>query len=118
MAIDAGVDDAQKVLREAASAGDDERLSILLNGWFRGIAAALEELAVELDTMRAAALESRKTIEPGEPRDAAPTETGGPEETPSEEMSATEKRREPDDEQALLARARASRAETSALRDR
>lgn len=46
-AIEAPVDEAAKLLTEIND--PNERLTILVNGWFRGIAGALEEIASELD---------------------------------------------------------------------
>lgn len=43
---------AEKLLAEAQHADGHTRLELLVNGWFRGIAAALEEIAVELDEQR------------------------------------------------------------------
>jgi len=51
-AIEARVTEADKLLAETADADDHTRLSILVSGWFRGLAGALEEIAVELDEQR------------------------------------------------------------------
>jgi hypothetical protein len=51
-AIEGPVLAAEKLLTEAQHADDHTRLELLVNGWFRGIAAGLEEIAVELDEQR------------------------------------------------------------------
>jgi hypothetical protein len=51
-AIEGPVADAAKLVDEAAHADDHTKLSFQLNGWFRGISAGLEELAVELEVLR------------------------------------------------------------------
>jgi hypothetical protein len=51
-AIGEPVNEAEKLLAEAQHADEHTRLTILMTGWFRGIAAALEEIAVELDEQR------------------------------------------------------------------
>ena len=49
VALDTSTARTEKVLGEAVHADPHERLMILVNGWFQGIAAALEEIALELD---------------------------------------------------------------------
>ena len=112
-AIEGPTAQAEKVLAETPNAGADERLSVLVNGWFRGIAGALEELAIELDAMRAqlpAALVERERSRsgPGQRDDEAKE----PDEPPSRRDSSGDL-----GEAALAERARASRAETRALRE-
>jgi hypothetical protein len=51
-ALEAPVAEAEKLLAETPHADEHTRLSILMTGWFRGVAGALEELAVELDEQR------------------------------------------------------------------
>jgi hypothetical protein len=51
-AIEAPTAQAERLLDEARHADPYDRLTILLNGWFRALAGALEELAVELDDLR------------------------------------------------------------------
>ncbi len=48
-ALEAPVNESAKLEAELRHGDPDERLRIFLEGWFRGIAGALEELAVELD---------------------------------------------------------------------
>jgi hypothetical protein len=51
-AVSAEVDRSEGLLAEAAGAPADERLLLYLGGWFRGLAAGLEELAAEVDALR------------------------------------------------------------------
>ena len=109
-AIEGPVADAAKLVDEAAHADDHTKLSLQLNGWFRGISAALEELAVELEVLR--------------------EELTRPPDAPLEPPSRPEPRREAEparqdpadadtaalDEAGLAERARAARAETDELR--
>ena len=50
-AIQASVDDAQQQLRELQDADAETRLTVLIDGWARGFAAALEELAIAVDEL-------------------------------------------------------------------
>jgi hypothetical protein len=60
-ALETPVDAADKVLGELSDDEVHKRLAIQLDGWGRGLAGALEEIAVELDALRERlfALESR-----------------------------------------------------------
>jgi len=51
-ALEAPVTAAEKILDELPEGDAHERLGIQLDGWGRGIADALEEIASELDTLR------------------------------------------------------------------
>jgi hypothetical protein len=51
-ALEAPVVAAEKILDELPEDDVHERLSIQLDGWGRGIADALEEIALELDALR------------------------------------------------------------------
>jgi hypothetical protein len=112
-AIEGPTAQAQKLLAETPDAEAQERLSVLVNSWFRGIAAALEELAIELDAIRdglpAAVVEHERSLPV--PRQA---------EDEAKESHEPPSRRESSgglDEAALAERARASRDETRALRE-
>jgi hypothetical protein len=109
-AIESAVGDADKTLSEAPHAGDHERLTILLDGWFRGLADALEELAIEVDLLRASRIEDDEL----EPAGAAATSIREP--SRSLEPQARTHENTPDDEAALAERARASREQTQAVR--
>jgi hypothetical protein len=50
-AIQAPVEAAAQELRELQDADVETRLTLLIDGWARGLAAALEELAVALDDL-------------------------------------------------------------------
>jgi hypothetical protein len=50
-AIEAPVNEADKLLGELESADTETRLSILISGWGRGLAAGLEELALAVDDL-------------------------------------------------------------------
>jgi hypothetical protein len=60
-ALEAPVVAAEKILDELPEDDAQERLAIQLDGWGRGIADALEEIAIDLDSLRERlfALESR-----------------------------------------------------------
>jgi len=109
-AIESAVNDADTTLGETPHAGDHERLTILVEGWFRGLGDALEELAIEVDLLRAARLED----EEGEPAAAAAARV--PEPSGSHERADRDRGDEPADEAALAERARAAREETEAVR--
>jgi hypothetical protein len=50
-AIQAPVEAAAEELRELQDADAETRLTVLIDGWARGLAAALEELAVAIDDL-------------------------------------------------------------------
>jgi hypothetical protein len=60
-AVETPVVAAEKLVGELPQDSPHERLAIQLDGWGRGIAGALEEIALELDSLRERlfALESR-----------------------------------------------------------
>lgn len=72
-AVAGEVDRAEALLAEAVGAPPDERLLLYLGGWFRGLAAGLEELAGEVEALRQ---------RPGEtgPQEAPPFEPDAPRE--------------------------------------
>ena len=113
-AVEAAVREAAE-LAEQSSAGGEDRLQILVDGWGRALAAALEELAVSLDELQRLVRPSE--LEPDQPpvppRPAAPAEEveGSPPPVPDTGED------EGENEEQLRARAAASRAETKALRE-
>jgi hypothetical protein len=116
-AIGAPTAEAQKLLAETPNADDHERLSVLVNGWFRGLAGALEELAIELDAIRH---QPAAGVVPHERPATLPVPAENVSEAVAQGEPASASRREPVegvDEAALAERARASRAETRALRE-
>src|SRR4051795_3576218 len=84
-AIEAPVRDAEKLLNELSDADGDTRLSILISGWSRGLAAALEELAIAVDELRQPA--TRATAETSPPPETEPKE-GVSEKAATEEQGA------------------------------
>jgi hypothetical protein len=110
-AIEAPTAEAQRLLAEAPNADDNERLTIFMNGWFKGLAAALEELALELDAMR-------DQTDPA-PEEAPPVraQANSGDEGHEPDENAPRAETESLGEAALADRARASRAETQALRE-
>jgi hypothetical protein len=109
-AIESPVAEAERVLAETPHAKPHERLSVLMTGWFRGIAGALDELAIELELLRTGAEPPQLTQHRAPPRrdDEPPAEeTGGG--RGADEGEATEAE--------LAERARASREATAAVRE-
>jgi len=109
-AIEGPVADAAKLVDEAVHADDHTKLSLQLNGWFRGISAAIEELAVELEVLREEL--ERRPDPPLEPSSRPePRGEGEPaKDDPADADTAAL------DEAGLAERARAARAETDELR--
>jgi hypothetical protein len=108
-AIQASVDAAEQELRELQDADTETRLTVLIDGWARGLAAALEELAVAVDE-----LERREATTTAPEEDTAPVV-----DAPSRE---TDERPEDldlagADEDRLAEEARRSRAATAELQE-
>jgi len=53
-AIEAPVDEAVKLLSESSAADVETRLALRIDGWGRGLAAGLEELAIAIGELRRA----------------------------------------------------------------
>jgi len=109
LAIEAPVKEAEKLLNELKDADSETRLSILISGWSRGLASALEELAIAVDELQ----------QPG-PRATAETSPPPVAEEAVSERAATEDRAahadlEETGEERLLDEARRSREETAEL---
>jgi hypothetical protein len=113
-AVNASTARAETILGEAAHADEHERLTILVNGWFQGIAAALEEIALELDTR--ASPERETDAVTSAPPEATPSTADQPSGAAEEAEPEDGERAHGSDEEALLDRARASTKETQALR--
>jgi hypothetical protein len=105
-AVEAAVRDAAD-LAERSNADGETRLRMVVDGWGRGLAAALEELAVSVD-------ELWRLMAPSDPE---PEQAPGPPQAPSRAEPAAESSPPvtDEDEEQLRARAAASRAETKAL---
>jgi hypothetical protein len=109
-AVNASTSRAEKLLAEAPDADEHARLTILVNGWFQGIAAALEEIAVELD-MRASSQGEPTAVPASRPPVTGESSAATEEEEADEREDAADS-----DESALLERAHESLEETRALR--
>jgi hypothetical protein len=106
-AIEAPVGEAEKLLNELKDADCETRLSILISGWSRGLAGALEELAIAVDELQ----------QPGPPTTAETSpppvaEEAGSEQAAKEEQAAHADLEEAGDER-LLDEARRSREQTA-----
>jgi hypothetical protein len=114
-AIEGPVNEATKLLANSSSADLETRLTMLIDGWGRGLAAGLEELALSLT-------EIGRTE-----KDDSPSERSAPRRRAAEERSQQEQLEEPTsqraepgepaDEAGLQKRAAASREATAQLRD-
>jgi hypothetical protein len=108
-AIQAPVDVAEQELRELQDADTETRLTVLIDGWARGLAGALEELAIAVDE-----LERRL------PEATAPEERAAPEiEEPATESDDRDEEIDlaGEDEDRLAEEARRSRAATAELHE-
>ena len=111
-AIQESVDEAEKLLDELRDADGETKLSILVSGWGRGLAAGLEELAITID-------------EQPQPHPAtAASDSSRPEPTPDEVQTREPEEREdasadhtPADEEQLLEEAKQSREKTAEIRE-
>jgi hypothetical protein len=108
-AIQTPVDAAEEELRELQDADVETRLTVLIDGWARGLAAALEELAIAVDELERRRAKTSATERSEAP--AADEPRSEPDDTPEERdlRGATEDR--------LADEARRSRAATAELRE-
>ena len=112
-AIEGPVSESEKLLNDLTTATADTRLAIQISGWGRGLAAALEEIAIAVDELRSKS----------PPRDDEQPEAQ--QETVEEfdsEQGRTKHEPQGDDlseasEEQLLNAARTSREETAKLHD-
>jgi methyl-accepting chemotaxis protein len=65
-AIAGPIAESEKLLADLQDGDAETRLSILLSGWFRGVAAALEELAIAVDDLLAQSRETTVQRAPAE----------------------------------------------------
>lgn len=105
-AIEAPVDEAAKLLDESSGAELETRLAMRIDGWGRGLAAGLEELAVTLAELRRAAAPDKPHEPPSTPG-PSPRDDGGAEVEAEHEVRSEEE---------LRAEAARSREATTALR--
>lgn len=110
-AIAVPVAEAEKLLAELQDADADVRLSILVSGWFRGLAAALEELAIALDDLLAHPAAETAIPPPPTARSEEPPSSPSARES-SERVDLTEA-----DADQLREEAKKSREETARLRE-
>jgi hypothetical protein len=108
-AIEAPVGEAEKLLNELNDADRETRLSILITGWSRGLAAALEELAIAVDELQESAWGAKAETSP-----PVVAEEAGPKQAGKEEQAAHADLEEADDER-LSDLARRSREQTAEL---
>ncbi len=112
-AIEGPVEEATKILDQSAGADVETRLSILINGWGRGIAAGLEELAIAVSDLR----RGREALEP-EPAAREPhADAAAADQPEGDARAADEPRRAAEDMDELRHEAAQSREATKALRD-
>ncbi len=106
-AIAGPVGESERLLNDLPSADAETKFSILVNGWGRGLSAALEELAIAIDD-----LQGQRTTE----TPAATPPSGQTEETSSEPAERTDLTNA--DEAQLIDEARKSREETADAREK
>ena len=111
LAIEAPVGEAEKLLNELKDADSGTRLSILISGWSRGLASALEELAIAVDELQRPGLRREAETSP-----APAAEEAVPEKSATEEQSTPADLEEAGDER-LIDEARRSREQTAELRE-
>jgi hypothetical protein len=111
-AIEAPVGEAEKLLNDLQDADSETRLSILISGWGRALAGALEELAIVVDELRQTSQPATTESSPRPPREAADDVS---ESTASEEQASQADLEEARDER-LDDEVRRSREQTAELR--
>lgn len=111
-AIERPTNEASKLLAELQHASDAERLTVIVDSWCRGLAAAIEELAVGLDE-----LERQRDEEPPSAAGTTRARLGAPKKQPEDEASRKRAGGIDADEDELLAKAQQSRAATEELRE-
>jgi hypothetical protein len=109
-AIQASVDDAQRDLRDLRDADFETRLTVVVDGWARGFAAALEELAIAVDELERQGREARVAEPEAVPALAEPASKP---EDDAEELDLSGA-----DEDRLAEEARRSRAATAELHEK
>ena len=109
LAIEAPVAAAEKQLNELRDADSETRLSILISGWSRGLASALEELAIAFDELQQPRPHAEAETSPATPVERADSEQAATEEqAPHADL-------EEGGEERLSDEARRSREETAEL---
>ncbi|HZP72310.1 MAG TPA: hypothetical protein VFA97_02925 [Gaiellaceae bacterium] len=110
-AIERPTNEASKLLAELQHASDAERLTVIVDSWCRGLASALEELAIGLDELERARDEATPWVRAEAPPklDDSKAPRGNAADTPAADPGA--------DEEELIAKAQQSRAATEELRE-
>jgi hypothetical protein len=108
-AIQSPVEEATKLIDTSEELDEHTRITLLLNGWFRGISAAVEELATAIEELQRSDAKLPRP-EPNATETLAPVQR----DEPAEQERAQDL--EDASEAQLLEEARASREETEALR--
>ncbi len=108
-AITEPVSESERLLDQLESSDLEAKLSILISGWGRGLAAALEELAVALDDLR----NQRSSATPAPPLKRQVGEEQSADSAPT--SGATQADSQVLDEQQLIEQAKKSSEETAAL---
>jgi hypothetical protein len=111
LAIETPVGEAERLLNELKDADTETRLSILISGWARGLASALEELAIAVDE-----LQQPKPRAEAETSPATPAEESVSQESETENQDAHGDLEEAGEER-LIDEARRSREQTAELRE-
>jgi hypothetical protein len=111
-AIEAPVGRAESLLDDVQDADVETKLSILINGWCRGVSAVLEELAIAIDDLS-------QPASPALP--AAPAPVTAPDAREQRSPQSAERPRKHSvsgdvDEEGLIAEARRSSEETAEIR--
>src|SRR5437879_12337545 len=109
-AIEAPVGEANKLLEDLQNADSETRISILISGWGRGLAAGLEELAIAIDE-----LQQQNADTTSAPTAATPPPSAAVQQAASEDRSA-QVELEGASEAQLADEAKRSRQETAELR--
>jgi hypothetical protein len=109
-AIEAPVDAAAKLLDESAHADVETRLAMLIDGWGRGLAAGLEELAIAVAELRRAPSVDDVRTQPPATHHAPEAETSNEEAIDNDDHVVRS-------EDELRAEAARSREATAALRE-
>ena len=105
-AIEGPVSESEKLLNDLTTATADTRLAIQISGWGRGLAAALEEIAIAVDELRSKS-PPRDDEQPRAQREMVQEADSEPGRT----------KPEPQSEEQLLNAARTSREETAKLHE-
>lgn len=113
LAIETPVTESESLLNELTDADVETRLSILIRGWGRGVAAALEELAIAVEELQ----RTRPPQRAPEPAEPTPIEDQAAEEQAAPEEHVPQANAADRGEEQLADQARRSREETAKLQE-